>query len=509
MMNGMNVALPHLNRRHWLKTMGAMFAGTTVPLSHAISNLAAEPATLAIRDIGSRRELFVDDHLIGQLDGARQVLHQPVEREAAIVHDAPWEGNASLYHTVFQDGDLYRMYYRGGHFVMGETSLKVSHEFVCYAESQDGIHWKKPKLGLVEFKGSKDNNIILTGPVVHNLTPFKDTNPDCKPEQRYKALGGISGGLRAYKSADGIHWSPMSEKPVITKGAFDSQNLSFWDEVRGQYREYHRAFRNGRDIMTGTSDDFLQWTEPQWLEYDPGRLTELYTNQILPYPRAPHLFLGFPARYITGRALLGPLNERIARISKRYGTDYTDTGLIVSRDGQRFQVWPEAFIRPGIQTQDRWVYASKFMAWGIVETRSETAAAPPELSVYASDEGYWREHVVLRRYTLRIDGFVSINAPQAGGELVTKPLRFEGNRLVLNFSTSAAGSIRAEIQDQSGQAIEGFALDDCPEIFGDALEREVQWNGGPDVGRLAGQPVRLRFVLKDADLYALQFRAEQ
>ena len=458
-----------------------------------------------VREIGSRWELFVDDDLIDQLAGARQVLHRPSAREVAIVHNEPWEGNACLYHTVFQDGDLYRMYYRGSHLIVGETSLGKSHEFVCYAESQDGIHWVKPKLGLVEFEGSKDNNIILTGPAVHNFTPFKDANPACKPDERYKGLGGISGGLRAYKSADGIYWSPMSAGPVITKGAFDSQNLAFWDAIRGQYREYHRAFRNGRDVMTCTSDDFVHWTEPEWLEYEPGRLTELYTNQILPYPREPHIFLGFPARYIAGRTLLGPLNERIARISKRFGTDYTDTGLIVSRDGHRFHVWPEAFMRPGIQTGNRWVYGSKYTAWGIVETDSELADAPRELSFYTSDEGYWRDHVVMRRYTLRVDGFVSITAPLAGGQCMTKPLVFEGNRLLLNFSTSAAGSVRVEIQDESGKAIDDFALADCPDIYGDAIQREVAWTNGRDLGRLAGKPVRLRFVLKDADLYAFRF----
>ncbi len=459
----------------------------------------------AVLEIGSRRELFVDDYLIDQISGARQVLHRPTEREAAIVHDEPWEGNASLYHTVFQDGDLYRMYYRGSHLIVGETSLGKSHEFICYAESKDGIHWIKPKLGLVEFKGSKDNNIILTGPVVHNFAPVKDANPACKPDERYKGLGGISGGLRAYKSADGIHWSPMSAEPVITKGAFDSQNLAFWDELRGEYREYHRAFRDGRDIMTCTSDDFIHWTEPEWIEYEPGRLTQLYTSQITPYHRAPHIFVGFPARYIADRALLGPLNERIARISKRFGTDYTDTGLITSRDGNRFHVWAEAFIRPGIQTGNRWVYGSKYTAWGVVETSSDIAGAPNELSFYTSDEGYWRNHVVMRRYTLRIDGFVSIRAPLTGGQVTTKPLVFQGNRLMMNFSTSAAGSVRVEIQDKSGKAIEGFALADCPELYGDAIQREVQWKNGPDIARLAGKPVRLRFVLKDADLYAFRF----
>jgi len=468
----------------------------------AVAEAKAEPP----REIGSRLELFVDDWLIDRLDGARQVLHRPEPREVAIVHDAPWEGNACLYHTVFQDGELYRMYYRGSHFEVGETSLRTTHAFACYAESRDGIHWTKPELGLVEFEGSSKNNIILTGPAVHNFSPFKDTNPDCKPDERYKGLGGVGGGLRAYKSPDAVHWSPMTDKPVITKGAFDSQNIAFWDPVRGQYREYHRAFRAGRDIMTGTSDDFLDWTGPEWLDYDPARLTQLYTNQIIPYPRAPHIFLGFPARYVAGRTPLGPLNERIARISKRFGTDYTDTGLMTSRDGGHFHVWPEAFIRPGIQTGRRWVYGGKYTAWGIVQTRSHLPDAPEVLSFYTSDEGYWEDHVTMRRYTLRIDGFVSIEAPLSGGELVTRPLVFSGSELVLNFSTSAAGSVRVEIQDESGQAIEGFTLADCPEIYGDAIERVISWKGGPDVTALAGKPVRLRFVLKDADVYAFRFR---
>ena len=79
-------------------------------------------------EIGSRLEPFVDAYLIAELSGgARLEMHRPTEREAAIVHDQPWEGNASLYHTVFQDGDLYRVYYRGSHLTVGETSLGKAH----------------------------------------------------------------------------------------------------------------------------------------------------------------------------------------------------------------------------------------------------------------------------------------------------------------------------------------------------------------------------------------------
>jgi hypothetical protein len=144
-------------------------------------------------------------------------------------------------------------------------------------------------------------------------------------------------------------------------------------------------------------------------------------------------------------------------------------------------------------------------AWGILLTKSDVPGTPDELSIYSS-EGYYRgESCQLRRYTLRIDGFVSVQAPLSGGQLLTKPIVFQGSQLAINFSTSAAGSLRIEIQDAAGQPIPGFTLEDSAEIFGDQLDRVVKWKGGSDVSNLAGKPIRLRFVLKDADLYALRF----
>lgn len=112
----------------------------------------------------------------------------------------------------------------------------------------------------------------------------------------------------------------------------------------------------------------------------------------------------------------------------------------------------------------------------------------------------------LRRYTLRVDGFASVQAPLSGGELVTKPLIFAGNCLQVNFSASAAGSVQVEIlRDQMDEPVVGFSLDDCVELLGDDIERVVRWTDGCDVSSLEGVPVRLRFVLRDADLYAFQF----
>jgi hypothetical protein len=208
------------------------------------------------------------------------------------------------------------------------------------------------------------------------------------------------------------------------------------------------------------------------------------------------------------------LDERMARTaaglkgggSIRYGTTVTDAVFMTSRDGVTFKRWGEAFIRPGPRQRQSWVYGDNFVFWGMVETQSPLDDAPDEISLYAT-ESYWEgTDTKVRRYASRVDGFVSVNAPLAGGEIVTRPLVFDGGNLVLNFETSGAGDIQVELQNAAGCPLPGYALCDCPPILGDSLRHVVRWapHGG-DVRALAGQPVRLRFVLRDADLYAFQF----
>jgi hypothetical protein len=191
--------------------------------------------------------------------------------------------------------------------------------------------------------------------------------------------------------------------------------------------------------------------------------------------------------------------------SNREGMALTDGLLMTSRDGRTFHRWDEAFLCPGLRGTDNWVYGDNYVGWGMVETKASIADAPDEISLYAT-EGYWMTPSKLRRFTLRKDGFVSMHAPFAGGQFTTKPITFQGSRLTLNFSTSAAGAIRVEIQDVAGKPLQGLALSECSEVFGDDLERTVTWKRGSDLSRWAGQPVRLRFTLSDADLYAFQFQ---
>ncbi len=106
-----------------------------------------------------------------------------------------------------------------------------------------------------------------------------------------------------------------------------------------------------------------------------------------------------------------------------------------------------------------------------------------------------------------MDGFVSVSAPYSGwSEFVTPPMTFAGSALELNYSTSGGGSIYVEIQDEAGSPMSGFGLDACSEIFGDLTGGEVLWSGGPDLGALAGRPVRMRVRMRDADIFAFRFR---
>jgi hypothetical protein len=169
-----------------------------------------------------------------------------------------------------------------------------------------------------------------------------------------------------------------------------------------------------------------------------------------------------------------------------------------SRDGLHFdRTFRQAFIRPGRDEQN-WGDRSTMTAYGIVQT------GPDEMSVYYSQHYRQATHHV-RRGVLRLDGIASLHADAEPGELTTKPFRFSGKQLTLNYATSAAGSVQVEIQDADGKPLPGFASADAPETFGDKIDAVYRWKAGDDVSALAGKTVRLRFVVRDADVYSYRF----
>lgn len=473
--------------------------------STAGASLAAEKPI----ELGSKRELFVDYHWIDQLKGVELRLHAPVDEGVAIAFDKPWEGRFCGYCTVIKDGPVYRCYYRGRPEAGRDGDIG---EVYCYAESEDGIHWTKPELGLYEVLGAKKNNVCLAyaAPVTHNFSPFLDSNPDCAGDKRYKALGGtMESGLKAYVSDDGVYWKPLAEKAVIAKEMvdfpymFDSQNVSFWSPVEGKYVCYFRVFKDGiRRIARTTSDDFLQWGPPVLMEYRSGEkeapVEHLYTNQTHPYFRAPHLYVAIAARFMPGRQVLTDEQAQAINVDPKYFRDTSDAIFMTTRGGGVYdRTFLSSFLRGGIGAEN-WVSRTNYPALNVVPT------GPTEMSIYVN-QNYAQPTAHLRRYSLRVDGFASAYAPYEGGELLTKPFTFTGDRLSINFSTSAAGGIRFEFQDEQGRAIPGFTLDDCREQIGNEIDRVVTWKGGTDVSALAGKPVRLRIAMKDADLFSLCF----
>jgi hypothetical protein len=176
----------------------------------------------------------------------------------------------------------------------------------------------------------------------------------------------------------------------------------------------------------------------------------------------------------------------------------SDIVFMFSYDGLHFdRRYMEAFIRPGRDHRnwhDRTVYA------GTTLVRTGTG----EMSLYMM-ENYKCPTVHIRRMVLREDGFVAVHGGCPGGEMTTKPLTFKGRALVLNYATSAAGSISMEVRHEGGKALPGFELANAVEMYGDDVDRKAAWKGNPDLGSLAGKRVRLHFVMKDADLYSIRF----
>ena len=464
-------------------------------------------------NIGNRLEMFTDHYLIDKLDGAALSLQKPRSSGVALRFDKPWEGSHSFYITILQDGNTLRMYYRGQPALT--EKLGYQNATTCYAESSDGISWSKPELGLWEVLGSRANNVVFAGEpaVTNNFCPFIDLRPGVPSSERFKAMAGRKAeGVIGLVSDDGITWKKIKEEPIIPPNpmyALDSQNVAFWSEHVGCYVFYFRTFADGvRSVARTTSPDFESWSDAVVMDFGDPLTEHLYVSQTHPYYRASHIYIALPARFMPNRSAMSDEEGKALGVTsyvsgphKGMGrwNDVSETVLMTSRGGNRYDwTFKEAFVRPGTDRLD-WIGRSNYAALGVIPT------GPEEMSLYIQ-RNYPSATTYVERLTLRVDGFASVNAPYSGGEMITKPFTFEGRELVINYSTGAAGQVQVEIQDDSGKPFDGLSLTDSKTIIGDQIERVVTWKQNSDVSRLAGQDVRLRFVMKDADLFSVRFR---
>jgi len=493
-------------------------------------------------DIGNRRQVFIDRRFLAEAAGVALEVHAPRKTgEWTIRPEHPWEaGGVGPYSNVLHDGTTYHAWYH----VMDDVQWDQGHGrgSICYATSADGITWHKPELGIVEYAGSRRNNIVV-GHGAAGLTMGQDgglvfIDPKAPAAERFRMFcrfGAIGPGLHILSSPDGIRWQ-VTHKSIITfreegkRHHLDSQNILFWDDRIQRYVAYCRRNLFGEDVQgravgRAESPELGGFPVAQDMQVvigpEPGdRWVDYYSSSAIKYPWAQDAYYMFPQAYF--HYLGGQMPEFRRETPVNAGPLHTQ--FAASRDGitwERFDRRP--FVPLGMKGEFDW--ASARVIHGLVPSVDGR-----EMYMYyrASDWlhgwdrnennkrllseaglGADRNIAVLSRLVLRRDGFVSVYAPWTGGSFTTEPLVFAGSRLVLNVNTSAEGTLRVGLLKADGTPIEGFGPGDCDLIHtANQIDRPVRWSGGADVKALAGRPVRLRFEMKSCHLYAFQFRDE-
>lgn len=495
--------------------------------------------------IGKRRECFFDNYLIDEeRSTAEKRLHKPKRKNVLLVLDKPWEGKgATLFSTVYSDG-LWRMYYVCNH--------AGGIRYVAYCESQDGISWHRPSLGIVNIDGSFDNNVILDVPMLKkfgfsgfdNMSVFYDDNPDCPVSERYKMVAWWMGhaSLVMLLSQDGIHFN--SSRFITDDGEFDSQNRAFYSTAHRKYFCYFRGehtpnegtakidysytdktanalydpekfllrepgdgtYSFMRDVRVIESRDALTWSSPRRIEYN-GMDLQMYNNVIFPYPRAPHIFIGFPLRYTERGAWTKSYDELSGRENRlfrmrslaRMGLAITDGLFMSSRDGYSFVKFDEALLPPPPENPEAFVYGDGTAIPTLIEVPSDIPMADNEYMLilrenFRTKDGFNQ----LVGYTCRLDGFVSAHA---GGEervLVSKKFTYDGCELYANLETSARGY--AVFTLRCGDE-EYFSY----EVFGNSVDKRIHFECEDAVARLSGKNVTLTVKMFDCDIYSIRF----
>ncbi len=482
-----------------------------------------------IINIGNRREFFWDNTLIDTKRTRTQTkLHHMEKRECVIKFDEKWGGDGCNYISVIQDGDIYRMYVNVHKTPVCPDYEQGGPSFELYLESNDGINWEKPALGIYKKEGYEGNNVMFTyedgKPTTNIGDGFRvmiDPRPECLPEEKYKALADTDGKLHLFVSGDGKYFNHVRQLDI--KGVFDSVNTLMYDprikKFRCFYRDYHPTPNPMvgywyRDIRVTESEDLINWSEGKILNYDSHVDWQLYTNAISVYYRGDHTMVGFPARLVSreknewspnydqlcGRELR---RDRYDNQVKRYAMDVTDCLFMTSRDGFEWKRYNDAFLRPGPESGRNWCYGDCYISAGLVETKSEYEGCDNEISMYVAENRWIGIPGEIYRYTIRLDGFVSQFAEWDSTwetpALVTKKFIFDGDELRINFATSAFGHMQIKIIADDGTWAQSG------EIFGDSTNRLVPMEQGSPLSELAGKPVVMEIKMRDADIYSFKF----
>jgi predicted GH43/DUF377 family glycosyl hydrolase len=507
--------------------------------------------------IASKKQLFIDDQLVASEDGVKWQVNSPRKAGPVITPVPEKEGPRIATKSILQVGDEYWMYYTLYAPVAwlqkkwrGEVPNYIR-KMTCLAKSRDGIQWEQINAGLFDIGNGKDNAIVM--PVTHG-TIFID--PHKTRGSRFWFIGNITenpwwedskgavyklfddtgekvgGAMYLCHSKDGIHWERIKE-PILPIWC-DTQNQAFYDPYHKKYVAYVRGRVNGlRSVCRGESEqlDQLPWSYEIKPETDvgPGGMiprmnaeelpavikpdtidpeqTDIYTPNVHIYPYADsRVYLAFL-----------PVYRHYPKDFQSYGRDtrgqYKNDGpvemqLAVSRDGIQWKRYHDPYISLG--RMDETDGGTVYMGVGMIRQGDEIWQYYTGSPWTHGSKHYQPElSNAIIRTVQRLDGFVSVDAGHSGGELITHPLVFEGNRLQLNIDCGAMGEAWVEIQDVAGNPIPNYSMDDCVSVDRNGVAQEVWWKNGPDVSEISGQPVRLRVKMRSSKLYAFQFIAKK
>jgi hypothetical protein len=465
----------------------------------------------------------VDDGVVDSKLGVVRTLHSARKLEKPVlVPDRPWEGERIyIYGSVYFDSEaqLFRMWYLtrlGPEYEHRAPGLVWPWDMILYATSPDGVHWEKPNLGLHEFDSCKDNNILVLNK--HSPTVIIDEGAG-EPENRFRmaAWDWTPGkeGFWVAQSADGLNWKEHPDNPIMVSSDEVLETITVAREPRtGEYFGFHRRWGEGDHILNrkrlvavATSHDFREWSDPElifipdaeddaWVQ-DPGQRTEFYGMAGFCYGGQ---FLGFlpvfrvvrqvgydgiggQRKVATQAPWDGPIEAQL--VHSRDGRDwhrFEDRSPIIPR-GKRGSFDAGCILcsadRPVVTNDEVWHYYTG------VNTTHGGLMPPKKLSI--------------GRAAWRLDGFVSLDAGTFGGVVETVPLEISGGRLEVNVD-AGQGRMEVEILSAAGDPLPGYGRGDCVALQADAVRHDVRWNGNDRLPR--DQTVRLRFHLKDADLYS-------
>ncbi len=471
--------------------------------------------TAARAELAPKRHLFLDPSILERSEHVTLTANPAQRRETVIHIDRPWEQlMISFFLTVRDEEGKLRMWYI--------CRDKKNTPNLAYAESRDGVVWTKPDLGIVDYEGSKANNLVgvsnLEGVVFQDMrAPVAERYTYVSTAKRTPEAAAQVGLFRHY-SPDGLHWQ-RDAAPLIRSGS-DTQNVTFWDERLGTYVMYLRGWDpkpNRRKVVRLTlpnlKDPFPTIPTKRGVgnyfydeiptvlvcdEQDAPR-TDIYNMSAQPYPLDPCWYVAFPA-FLRRSAEADAPGYRGRHIGP------VEVQFVGSRDGIAWHRYDRAaYAPPSVASPEK--RNMVFMGTGLVVRGNEIWTYGTEFESAHGDVAAREKKAdgVIARWVQRVDGFVSANTGNTLGIAHTIPVKVIGDKLLLNLDTGALGEMRVGLIDAVGKPIPGFEAERADILQHNTVSATVSWGGKSSLASLQGREVRLEFRSTRTRLYSFRF----